>query len=165
MKRLPLTAGLFISLFLAGACAHDMKKKEDPGAPVVRSADLKRIFDYVSRADPEYNTLRQRIILLKEPSGQLMENLSSDSLSGPDNQNKPVPEQELRRLIEEEQKLKAGIYELINSAVRSCAAKNGIHIIINSTEGVLYAAPEYDVTDAVIIEITALRNRTRPMVR
>jgi hypothetical protein len=131
-----------------------MKKKEEPGSPVVRSADLKRIFDYVSRTDPEYSALRQRILILKEPD-QGKEKFSADLSSEP----------QLRQLIEDEQKLKAGIYELIDTAVRGCAGKNGIHIIINSTGGILYTAPEYDVTDAVIIEITTLRNRARPMVR
>jgi hypothetical protein len=61
--------------------------------------------------------------------------------------------------------IKRKIYPLIDRALKECARRNSLDMILTLSEGVVYADPRLDITGEVLSEARTLKMRSDPLSR
>jgi uncharacterized protein YceK len=61
--------------------------------------------------------------------------------------------------------IKRKLYPLIDRALKECARRNSLDMILTLSEGVVYADPRLDITGEVLSEARTLKMRNDPLSR
>ncbi len=129
---------------------------------------LPALVEYLSKGDPAAKELEVKKISLRNSIDSVKTKLEQGDPKIPEavlRGDLKKYEHEMQRLSRQEEKIKAGYYRTIDSAIGVVARRLGINFVFNRGEELLYAEKEYDITEKVIHELSSRKNRTSPHSR
>ena len=142
-----------VSLMLAAAllsCAGTAER--DTGGYIIRYVNLGIIYEYeLSRSN--------EAVMLKNKKEGIQKKLDESK----DGSEAAHYKEELKKIQEEEKKIKSALYLRIKAAVETVAKKHEVDFLLSTGEGVVYSKPVYDLTSEVIAELDKMRTNSSPV--
>lgn len=147
-----------VSLLLAAvllSCAGTAAR--DTGGYIIRYVNLGVIYEY------ELSKSNEAVMLKNKKEGILkkLEALKEGQADG--GQEAAYYREELKKIQEEEKKIKSALYLKIKTAVETVAKKHEVDFLLSTGEGVIYSKPVYDLTSEVIAELDKMRTNSSPV--
>jgi len=146
----------FLSVVILSSCGGGLVKDTD--GYIIRYVNLGVIYEYELSRNNEAVMLKNK----KEDILKKIEGLKEGS-DGQGDQGIAYYRDELKKVQEEEKKIKSAVYLKIKTAVETVAKKYEVDFLLGTGEGVVYSKPVYDLTSEVIAELDKMSVNSSPV--
>lgn len=167
MKSKTIIIAIFI-LFAAGMFFCVPRSREETRTVRMGYVYLPALLDYLSKGDSAAKELEIKKASLRNSIDSVKAKLERGDAGIPEavlRGDLKKYENEMKSISAQEEKLRAGYYRTIDSAIGVVARRLGVDFVFNRGEELLYAEKEYDITEKVIHELSSRKNRTSPHSR
>lgn len=158
-----------INILLFGSMTFcDSLSRQNPRMPRISYVYLPALMEYLSKGDSAAKELKTQKALLNASIENIKTKLERGDTGIPEavlRADLKKYENEMKSLYAQEEKIKAGYYRTIDSAIGVVARRLGVDFVFNRGEELLYAEKEHDITEKVIHELSSRKNRTSPHSR
>ncbi len=165
----PKTIIIAILILLIGSMLFCVpRSRQEARTPRMGYVYLPALMEYLSKGDSAAKELEIQKSSLKASIENIKTKLERGDAGIPEavlRADLKKYENQVKSLSAQEEKLKAGYYRTIDSAIGVVARRLNVDFVFNRGEELLYADKEYDITEKVIHELWSRKNRTAPHSR
>lgn len=144
------------------------RSREQKSAARLSYVYLPALVDYLSKGDPAAKEIELKKTSVRNSLESVKAKLERGDTTIPEavlRGDLKKYENEMKSLSAQEEKIRAGYYRTIDSAIGVVARRLGVSFVFNRGEELLYAEKEFDITEKVIHELSSRKNRSAPHSR